>query len=65
MKPGNQTAGISPTSASESATRSRRILLIVASVIFAIWVAMMIVMYFGTVYPHRYPATSPMPSLTR
>jgi hypothetical protein len=40
------------------------LLLLLASAIFAIWVAMMLVMYLTTVYPHRYPATSPTPNLT-
>jgi hypothetical protein len=51
-----------PAFTSGNQTRSRRLLLVVAAVIFAIWVAMMLVMYFTTVYPHRYPATSPIPN---
>jgi hypothetical protein len=44
--------------------KSRRRLLIALALIFALWVAMMLVMYFSTVYPHRHPATSPTSSLT-
>ena len=36
--------------------KSRRGLLLVISAIFAMWVGMMLVMYFTTVYPHRHSA---------
>jgi hypothetical protein len=52
----------SPDKSSSAQVKSRRLLLIALSLIFALWVAMMLVMYFSTVYPHRYPATSPTSS---
>jgi hypothetical protein len=48
-----------------SSDKIRRALLIFVSAIFALWVAVMLAMYFTTVYPQRYPATSPTSSLTR
>ncbi len=39
--------------------KPRRKLLLVACFIFVLWVGMMIVMYFGTVYPHRHAGQSP------
>jgi hypothetical protein len=45
--------------------KTRRGLLILFSAVFAIWVVLMLVMYFTTVYPQRYPATSPISNLTR
>ena len=69
MKSGNPSAvkpaPAPPAFTAENQSRSRRLLLVAAGVIFAIWVAMMLVMYLATVYPHRYPATSPIPNLAR
>jgi hypothetical protein len=53
-----------PDHPSAAQIKSRRLLLIALSLIFALWVAMMLVMYFSTVYPQRHPATSPTSSLT-
>ena len=69
MKRGNASAvkpaPAPPNFVGGNTIRSRRLLLLLASAIFALWVAMMLAMYFSTVYPHRYPATSPTSSLTR
>jgi preprotein translocase subunit SecG len=43
-------------SGERSAGRAK-ILLIVTSVLFGMWIAAMLVMYFKTVYPQRHPAT--------
>ncbi len=48
-----------------SSLKGRRGLLILFSVIFAIWAGLMLTMYFTTVYPQRHPATSPISSLAR
>ena len=52
-----------PGDGSISQIKSRRRLLWIASLVFAIWLAMLLVMYFSTVYPRRHPATSPAPTL--
>jgi hypothetical protein len=44
--------------------RARR-LLIVFSVVLAIWIAAMLAMYFTTVYPQRHPASVPTNGLPR
>jgi hypothetical protein len=46
----------SATSPAISVARAK-ILLIITSVCFGLWIAAMLVMYFKTVYPLRHPAT--------
>jgi hypothetical protein len=40
-------------------TGRSKILLIITSMVFALWIAALLVMYFKTVYPQRHPATKP------
>jgi hypothetical protein len=54
-------APASAPSTNETPIKPRRGLLIVLSIVLALWIAAMVVMYFTTVYPQRHPA-KPTPS---
>ena len=45
---------------SGKSTGRAKILLIVSSITFGLWIAAMLLMYFKTVYPQRHPATKPL-----
>lgn len=46
--------------------KPRRALLIALSILFALWFAFLLGVYFKTVYPHRHPApTHPAPAAAR
>ena len=48
-------AAVPPPTDTHMPPRWRRAILIVLWVVFALWVAALVAMYFGTVYPHRHP----------
>ena len=50
--------------AAPTAARGRRIMLVVLSMVFTLWVAGLLTMYFMTVYPQRHPpARSHLPGM--
>jgi hypothetical protein len=51
MKPATPPQAISPPPLS----KSRRGLLMMLAFLLALWIGMMVVMYFGTVYPRTHP----------
>jgi hypothetical protein len=55
-RPASDKSAAAPAPSSVSPLQPRRGLLIVTSVVFAIWVGAMIAMYVTTVYPQRHPS---------
>ena len=57
-RPAAERAPATAPPTNETPIKPRRGLLIVLSILLALWIAAMVVMYFTTVYPQRHPSHS-------
>jgi hypothetical protein len=51
--------GSSAAAPLSATTRRSKIWLVITSLVFTVWIAGLIAMYFKTVYPQRHPANPP------
>ena len=59
MKPDKPPAEYKPLATAPTPLKPRPKLLLVLSIVFVLWVAFLLTMYFTTVYPHRHIETRP------
>jgi uncharacterized protein involved in exopolysaccharide biosynthesis len=64
-RPAADRAPASAPPTNETPIKPRRGLLIVLSIVLALWIAAMVVMYFTTVYPQRHPSHAATTSAAR